>query len=91
MFVCACVRVCVQSVSEEEEVPVEELSSEEEEELPLNRLAPPPEAPPPAAFSKGGGRERERLTNGLDRGRASCLCRGRSYAAASSASSADRT
>lgn len=41
-------------MSEEEEVPVEELSSEEEEELPLSRLAPPPEAPPPAAFSKRG-------------------------------------
>lgn len=51
-----CVRlsyVCFQSVSEEEEVPVEELSSDEEEELPLKRLAPPPEAPPPAAFSEG--------------------------------------
>lgn len=47
---CVCVRVCIQSVSEEEEVPVEELSSEEEEELPLKRLAPPPEDPPPAAF-----------------------------------------
>ena len=66
--VCAvCLSVCVQSVSEEEEVPVEELSSEEEEELPLKRLAPPPEAPPPAAFSKEvreggveGGREGSR-------------------------------
>lgn len=38
-------------MSEEEELPVEELSSEEEDELPLKRLAPPPEAPPPAAFS----------------------------------------
>lgn len=63
-YVCVsvtCMCVCVQSVSEEEEVPVEELSSEEEEELPLKRLAPPPEAPPPAAFSeereRGGKRE----------------------------------
>lgn len=50
-------RLDVQSVSEDEDVPVEELSSEEEEELPLKRPAPPPEAPPPAAFS--GERERE--------------------------------
>lgn len=62
--VCMCVSsvgVCVQSVSEEEEVPVEELSSEEEEELPLKRLAPPPEAPPPAAFSVGRDGETDRV------------------------------
>lgn len=54
--------VCVQSVSEEEEVPVEELSSEDEEELPLRRLAPPPEAPPPACFSREGRKEKDQVT-----------------------------
>lgn len=61
--VCLCVKpVCVQSVSEEEEVPVEELSSEDEEELPLRRLAPPPEAPPPACFSREGRKEKDQVT-----------------------------